>query len=235
MITNSFKDDLMFISMLIRRNECFSFAKFADGEFAILIGKSITNIDGWTFDADTHQKERGLLLEAFSYCSPDYYIGICCPCCTPIAVDWMRSNHRSSGRVTWANVFVNSNYRLFLEYILPSINAWPGKVHLIATENGIGKPLPLKVNTYIPVDREAWKSPSLDKVLRHSTQLAESENGQLFLFCAGPLGNILAYKLHKINPANTYLDIGSTLNTWLIGNNRGYLQGTEDLKKTCVW
>ena len=37
----------------------------------------------------------------------------------------------------------------------------------------------------------------------------------LFLFCAGPFGNILAHQLFESNPNNIYMDIGSTLNPWL--------------------
>jgi hypothetical protein len=34
---------------------------------------------------------------------------------------------------------------------------------------------------------------------------------------------------------NLCFDIGSTLNSYLVGNNRGYLKGAETLKKTCIW
>jgi hypothetical protein len=235
MITDSFKGDILFISNKLSRNDCFSFSKFADGEYAIISGQSITNIDGWNFDNDRDHRERSLLIEAFQYSSENYYIGICCPCCAPTAVNWMRESHNSNGRVTWANIFVNSNYQIFCEYILPNINAWPGKVNIVASEKGIGKSLPIKVNTYIPIGQEAWKMPHAESIIAETAHLARKSSGQLFLFCAGPLGNMLAYKLHQISPDNTYLDIGSTLNRWLVGNNRGYLIGGMDKTKVCIW
>jgi hypothetical protein len=57
----------------------------------------------------------------------------------------------------------------------------------------------------------------------------------LFLFCAGPLGNMLAYRMWEKNKNNTYMDIGSTLNTWLVGSNRGYLIGAPTINKICTW
>ena len=60
----------------------------------------------------------------------------------------------------------------------------------------------------------------------------------LFLFCAGPFGNILTQTLFDHCQENTYIDIGSTLNTFLLGNagkNRGYLRGEGSLGKICTW
>jgi hypothetical protein len=46
---------------------------------------------------------------------------------------------------------------------------------------------------------------------------------------------MLAARMWENNKNNTYIDIGSTLNSYLVGNNRGYLKGAETLKKTCIW
>ena len=56
--------------------------------------------------------------------------------------------------------------------------------------------------------------------------------------CAGPFGNILTHQLFEHNDNNTYIDIGSTLNPFLlgeIGKNRGYLRGAPSLSQVCVW
>jgi hypothetical protein len=61
----------------------------------------------------------------------------------------------------------------------------------------------------------------------------------LFLFCAGPFGNLLSHQLFDHNKENTYIDIGSTLNTLLLGergrNTRGYLKGEASSRQICVW
>jgi hypothetical protein len=63
----------------------------------------------------------------------------------------------------------------------------------------------------------------------------EDYRDRLFLFCAGPLGNMLAAKFWEKNKNNTYLDIGSTLNGYLTEINRSYLQGGNTSQKTCIW
>ena len=50
----------------------------------------------------------------------------------------------------------------------------------------------------------------------------EDIKDSLFLFCAGPLGNVLSHQLWDFNKNNTYLDIGSTLNIWTEKNIRDY-------------
>ena len=63
------------------------------------------------------------------------------------------------------------------------------------------------------------------------------KNG-LFLFCAGPFGNILTHQLFEHCKDNTYIDIGSTLNPLLLENNvlnRGYLRGESSRNKICIW
>ena len=66
----------------------------------------------------------------------------------------------------------------------------------------------------------------------------EQIKDHLFLFCAGPFGNILSHQLFEFNADNTYIDIGSTLNHFLLGEagkNRGYLRNEPTINKICVW
>ena len=67
---------------------------------------------------------------------------------------------------------------------------------------------------------------------------SEKIRDHLFLFCAGPFGNILTHQLFDYNKENTYIDIGSTLNYFLLGEagkNRGYLRKESSINKVCVW
>ena len=172
-------------------------------------------------------------MESFKYNHHDYYVGICCPCCQPKAhITWMIENVGTKN-VTWANIFVNSNYDFFVDNFIPEFDKWEGNVILFANKIGENNTLPFKVDTYYPLELEAWKEPHLTRIIEDSKQLCGELDNQLFLFSAGPLGNILAHELHKHNPNNTYIDIGSTINPWTVGKNRGYLSGSN--KKTCIW
>ena len=105
-----FRADLEFIFNKLKNHEHFAFSKYADGEYGILIGSEIGNNDfkynpeNTDFYAD--------LWDSFTYDHPDYYIGIGCPCCMgDVRFNWMKTEcKRPEDHITWANIFVNSNY-----------------------------------------------------------------------------------------------------------------------------
>lgn len=229
----TFDGDIVKILNKVKNRDKFAFSKYADGEYKILINQPITNCDGWKFDPKNNSREYKILLESFEYKHDDYYVGISCPCCQPNeSVKWMRENVGSEN-ITWANIFVNSNYKYFIDNFIPEFNKWDSRVILYANKSGINKELPFKVDKYIPLNINSWKEPELSQIIEKSKLYSDEENGQLFLFSAGPLGNILTYTLHLHNKNNTYIDIGSTINPWIVGNNRSYLKGKNN--KTCTW
>ena len=233
MKNKSFNRSIEYIYKKLKDEDHFSFSKYADGEYAILRNIPITNCDNWSFIPERHEIERHYLLDSFQYNHLNYYVGISCPCCQPMDhVKWMRDNVRTEN-VTWANIFVNDNYSFFVDHFLPVFNNWSGSVTLVAFKDGLNKSMPFKVNNYIPLNIGSWLNPDLEKIIEISSELACKENNQLFLFSGGPLGNILAHQLHLVNKNNTYLDIGSTINPWIVGNNRGYLRNNKN--KICIW
>ena len=227
----TFKNDFFKILNLLKAKEKFSFSKYADGEYAILRNQRITNCDGWTFNPINDQKYQWALLESFKFHHPGYYVGISCPCCVPQAhVDWMRENVGvDDGHLTWANLFVNSNYELFKEHFIPEFDNHD--IIIVGSARGNAAELPFKIEEYYGIFKAAWKE-NYDLI---NLLLGNEYKDKLFLFCAGPLGNMLAHRMWEANKDNTYLDIGSTLNPWLVGNNRGYLRGKKTINKTCIW
>ncbi len=231
----NFRQDFINLTEKLRGKEKFSFSKYADGEYKILRNEAITNCDNWTFSPDLHRKEQSLLLESFQYDHDDYIVGISCPCCQPMEhVQWMRDTVKTKN-VTWANLFVNSNYPYFEKDLIPIFNDWGEDVFLFANENGISKQMPFKIKKYFPLNMKAWQEPFLSHWINLGMQKAKESEGALFLFAGGPLGNILSYKLHKANPFNTYIDIGSTISPWVVGKNRDYHFGGKTSQQTCIW
>ena len=82
---------------------------------------------------------------------------------------------------------------------------------------------------------KAWQEPFLSHWIDVGEKRAKDVEGALFLFAGGPLGNILSYKLHQANPLNTYIDIGSTISPWVVGNNREYHYGGASRHQKCIW
>jgi hypothetical protein len=231
--TTNFNTDIKFLYNKLKNKEHFTFSKYADGEYKVLRNEYITNCDNWTFDPKIHQLEYKYLLDSYHYNHPNYYVGISCPCCQPPPhIEWMRNNVGSQN-ITWANLFVNGNYDYFINHFIPEFNKWEGEVILIANEQGLDKNLPFKVDNYLPIQIGSWFNPVLEHIIELLKDKAQKQDNQLFLFSAGPLGNILAHQLHKVNKNNTYLDIGSTINPWIVGNNRGYLNNNQN--KICIW
>lgn len=228
MIKDSFRSDIEFLFERLKNKEKFSFSKYADGEFAILANQKITNADKWTYDPEKHSEMRDELIRSFKFKDKDYYVGVSCKCCQPETyVNWMREQ---SGQdiLTWANLFVNSNYPYFKENFIPEFSKHD--IVLFAREDARIKDLPFKVE-HIPITSQAF----IDNFNLVTEFPINQYTNKLFLFCAGPLGNMLAAKFWERNKNNTYLDIGSTLNPYLTENNRGYLKGGNTKFKTCIW
>jgi hypothetical protein len=228
MITNSFQSDLKFFEKKLKSKEQFAFSKYADGEFAILNNQKITNCDNWTFDPATHSKIRDELIQSFQFQDPNYFVGISCKCCQPNdIVEWMRRESKQK-ILTWANIFVNSNFKYYQQNFIPEyINH---DIVLFAREDATIEKLPFKVE-HVPITRQAL----IDNFNMVENFPIETYKNKLFLFCAGPLGNMLSAKFWKKNKNNIYMDIGSTLNGYLTEKNRGYLQDGPSLSKTCIW
>lgn len=231
--TTNFNTDIEFIFNKLKNKEHFAFSKYADGEYKVLRNEYITNCDNWTFNPKIHQLEYKYLLDSYHYNHPDYYVGISCPCCQPQPhIQWMRDNVGTKN-ITWANLFVNSNYEHFKQNFFTEFNNWEGEVTLVANEQGESQKLPFKVDNYLPIQIGSWFNPTLEHIINILKEKSLETNNQLFLFSGGPLGNILTHQLHLINKNNTYLDIGSTINPWIVGNNRGYLK--HNINKICTW
>ena len=156
-----FREDISNIYKRLKEKKPFAFSKYADGEYKILVNEPITNCDNWTFCPETHKAEQSLLLESFQYDHDDYIVGISCPCCQPMDhVQWMRATIKTKN-VTWANLFVNSNYPYFEKELIPIFDGWNEDVFLFANENGISKQMPFKVKKYFPLNMKAWQEPFL--------------------------------------------------------------------------
>jgi len=227
----SFVEDIKIIFEALRRGEHFSFSKYVDGEFAILKNQPITNCDNWTFNPERDSKEQQELLKSFTYNEEGYFVGISCPCCVSWDdVKWMRDTVKvAPTNLTWANIFVNGNYNFFKDNFIPEFQNHD--IILFANADAKVENLPFEIEAFVPITNTAWK----DNFYLLDNFPIEDYEGKLFLFCAGPLGNMLAAKFWSLNKKNTYIDIGSTLNTWLVGNNRGYLRGAPTIKKICIW
>lgn len=235
----SFKSDLMALHKKLENGENFSLSKFADGEWAVIKNQAINNKEFW-FDPSSpkDQEKRSALINAFQFKHPNYYVGISCPCCQGQEVfeEMFNFSGQNEDHLTWANIWVNSNYQYYLEHILPIYSQ--RQIVLFCNHKGQIKNLPFIPYIVFELHDNSWeydweKIDIAKQVISHGG----IENA-IFLFCCGPFGNILCHQLTQHSDKNTYLDIGSTLNPLLqsAGFERHYYLGNNVFANLeCKW
>jgi hypothetical protein len=228
-----FNEEIKKIFEKLQRKHPFSFSKYADGEWAIINGYNINNGEFNYLNNNETEFYRQKLIESFQFKDLNYYVGISCECCGGQEHFNMKEmSGQDNEHLTFANIFVNSNYKFYKENFISEYQNH--KVYLIANKNSQIQNLPFKLEKFYPVEETAFiKNYNLIQEIQK-----ENIKNSLFLFCAGPFGNILAHQLFKFNSNNIYLDIGSTLNPWLKseGFKRDYYTTEYGFKnRVCIW
>lgn len=226
-----YREDIKILHAALESGEHISFSKFCDGEWAVLQHQPIDNKE-FRYDPDNvlDQTKARALWDAFTYRNDRYFVGITC-----VNVFGLETHRRMTwdsdqdqGHLTWADIWVNSNYQYYLQNILPLYSK--KSVVLIANEKANLDNLPFKPYLFVPVKHNAWEHNW--NLVQEMTDLVRSDvipKDLVFLFCCGPFGNILCHRLTEAEPRNTYLDIGSTLNPFLgsAGFDRDYYLGNN--------
>jgi hypothetical protein len=220
-----YKKEIEFFYNKIINNEKFALCKFADGEWSAIKGNYIPAANGEWFTNGSDpifEVVRKELSDSIKYKHPEYYVAIC-----PCYKDTIEYSGQSESNITYANIFVNSNYEFYKKKY---IELYKEKdIHLITHKNTKLENLPFKVEKFYPIDYNAWiNNRDLPDII-----LEQDLKDKLFLFAAGSFANILTHKLWKNNKNNTYLDIGSTLNPWtkIEKLKRDYYMGNSELEK----
>ena len=239
-----FPSDLQILQEKLTNKEHFAFNKAADGELAIVRGEAIdrTPLGNGEFKYTPGNPEdeifRQKLIDALKYHHEQYFVGLACPCCVgKEKAIWMRNFvDKDEQYLTWANLLVNSNYDHYVKHIVPLFSEY--EVILVCNYQATLDNLPFSVKQDFRCGANAWRADYhlLDEIKNYLE--SQQITNHLFLFCCGPLGNILVHQLFTNYPDNTYLDIGSTLDPWLFGEQgytRGYLKNKPEINKECKW
>ncbi len=238
-----FREELRLFTDKLINHENFSLARFGDGEMIVINGESIdlsTKYNGehkYIPGEKRNEMQRSLLRDALTYQSTDYYVGIACPCC--VGEEKFFALKKQSGQLerqlTWANVFVNSNYQHFKESTTQALST--REIVLVCHKNAQPTGLPFEIKSKFDVGANAWLDDHA-RLLPELTSFIKEQaiTDHVFLFCAGVLSNILIYELQREFPQNSYIDIGSVFDVELgLGKTRKYLKKGKTLQKTCVW
>lgn len=236
MITNSFRGDLTFFINKIKNKEPFILSRWADGEYSIMNQIGVTNsLDNWEYKSDIHiTTSMSLLLSSTSGRSNENsYYGISCPCCNSQMSEWYREFFKGC-QLTWSNVFVNSNYKCTRQYLWQAINSHDGNVTLVANHRANKHNIPFGVDRIINISEDLFLDPSNNRTIKKIVEISKEEDNQLFLLAAGPFSNMVCGCVQ--HSKNTFIDIGSTLDYYIGGQCRPYVdKSSDDANKTCIW
>lgn len=196
----------------IERQENFALLRWGDGERAILTKEGVKAQEGWSVP----QGEDGFgdaLSKALAMTDEKVYHGISCPCCDAKAYYWYLS-HTESKQLTFANLWVNSNYQNFI-----------GKLGCLKRDavvigNAAGRDAQIGgLNT---LDYYEISDDCLDFFYHHLDRMIEeiiskygSRNNLFYAISAGPLSEIIIERLFQNNPENCYIDFGSCVDIFI--------------------
>ena len=212
--TQDFKQD---VKQIYLTGEPYALIRFGDGERAIGCRRKIVSGAGeYQYDGSDTKTSRKVM-EALRADLSGLYLGISCPCCDIKAAAWYRTQLKAPlHRVTYANLFVNSNYQEFLKLDLKN-------TVLIACKNG-----DLTVPEHA-MNPEWDYRPLLEQMFKVDKPM---------LIAAGPIkcGIILDYWREAPNK-QILLDVGSSMDWKIHGKPTRQYHRPETVyaKRSCTW
>jgi hypothetical protein len=190
----------------LEKREPFSFAKFNDGEIEIIQDKNRLVSRGYQRG---NQELSDKLKEALLHRQTNYYPGIPCTHCRSHLYDFAcQLLNNDLTNIMSACVMINSNSKITLETfrrLLPT-----RRIVMVMSENAANNIDRLKDYGITPYQvitvpfNDAWS-----KYGEMREGYNKCQNGDVVLFCCGPLGRVLCYDWFKANPTLTCIEIGS--------------------------
>ncbi|MDD3302265.1 MAG: hypothetical protein PHN31_01820 [Candidatus Gracilibacteria bacterium] len=227
MLKQKFLDDYEYLIKRIFTDKIpTAFSRYNEGEYSLITGKYFCGAGGFWKTYDHKQLLQKDLIETLNVIDDGFIFGIASR--QHLRANLFYKRCIKSPYKTFATLFVNNNYKLFKKE-LESIKE---KVVLVANSIGEGNDYPFKVKKYIPIpfDVVGYYQDNKEEILELCQQIANNKN-KLVLFCAGPLSNIMIYECWKFNKNNRYIDIGSTLDEYIMKRpTRNYF---KEGNKTC--
>ncbi len=145
---------------------------------------------------------------------------------------------KNEDHLTWANIWVNGNFPLFTQHMVPEFQNH-NIVYIVNEKADLrGLPFYKKIKKDFRVGHNCFVNnyPMIEEI---KTWIRENNiENHVFLFSAADLSNLMIHQLFDEFDKNTYINIGTCLNTMLgsaIKGRRGYLNGGPSIYKNCVW
>lgn len=191
--------------------ENFALIRNGDGERGLMTAQPFSAQEGWKSGSKMTELGRALK-ESISVDDDRYIIGISCPCCDPAAYKWYLKNIPGKN-ITFANLWVNSNYKRFFE----DFSGLQRDAVVIANYRARGKQIGnLNILDYFCVSDdcvEFWNNEADRLINRILEKYGQTEN-LLYVVSAGPMSGPIIMRLFQNNPKNCYVDFGSSIDSF---------------------
>ena len=226
--------DLEFFTNKIKTSEPFAYARYADGEVALMKGNGISTStqayqqDKWSAPNQI-TKVGKQLLETLSHTESNYYYAISTDQDSKSDYDFLMS-HIKSPNITFANLWINANYGR-MKAFYTNLNQ---SVYVICNHRANKYNFPFDVTELFPFPDDCvwfWENHGeryLEQLLDYTSQL----NGQTIFVSAGPISEILIHSMYVANPNNQYIDVGSSIDFYVHGKHtRPYMDWNSPYSK----
>ena len=200
-----------FINKILNK-ENFALARNADGEYAIMLGKSVVSQEKKWVSPDYISTLGVSILDSLDVVDSRFYYAISCPCCDKEAYYWYSSRIKNPN-TTFANLWINYNFRYFKE----KFELIKRDAVLIANFSASGAKIGnLNTIKHYAIDDDCisfWENHAKAMLDSIKSDFKDSKD-LLFVVSAGPMSCPIIKELFLWNPNNTYVDFGSSIDSY---------------------
>lgn len=219
----------------ILNGENFAFMRNADGELAIMQGRHVAAQEGNWVSPNYVSKLGEAIYESLSIDADNAYYAISCPCCDEYAYNWYMSRVANNKNVTFANLWINNNYKKFKEEF-PKLNR---DAILIANFRAEGKPIGnLNILKHYKISDDCigfWENDA-EKMINEIKKDFGNKKNLLYVVSAGPMSGPIIAALYRNNPHNCYVDFGSSIDIYYRGAiTRPYMVKGNKYESRICW
>jgi hypothetical protein len=224
-----FNLDFNYFWGLINDNINFTFARYADGEVMLMKGEAVSDgtqassIDKWKAP-NTLTKVGEQLLKTLNHVEDNYFYAISSTSDNINDYTFLKNNiKQKEDNLTFVNLWINANYKLMLKNVCSNKR----EVILICNKNAKKENFPFNVIdiTPFPDDCITFWEENCDSFINELSLKYKDYNNQLFFISCGPISEIIIHNLYLLNPNNSYIDVGSSIDEFVHGfKTRPYME-----------
>ena len=215
----NFREHFIKFTEMIRNDIHFGFARYSDGEVALMKGSQIGQ-NSQAYQIDKWSSPIGLsivgerLLESLQHTEDNYHYAISAH--SDSIDDYTFLSERiQNPNITFANLWINSNYQKMYNFY----NTLDKSVYVICNHKAKKENFPFKVNEIFPFPDDCvkyWIEYGDDYIVQLIEYVSQIQN-QTILVSAGPISEILIHYMFSANPNNQYIDVGSSIDEFTHG------------------